>query len=94
MKQMSSFDKLKLTNHSLTLGGHSLEEQKKYRKMKRYWRLPLKYHYELNDVSFRKVPCFQKWQTERSIVDTLLSFDSIFKETYMLLSVALTSLQK
>jgi transposase len=28
------------------------------------------------------VPCFQKWQTERSIVDTLLSFDSTFKETY------------
>jgi transposase len=87
---IDGFHIVQLTNRALNrtriqvmnrFGSHP-EEQKKYRKMKRYWRLPLKYHYELNDVSFRKVPCFQKWQTERSILDTLLSFDSTFKETY------------
>lgn len=58
------------------------EDQKKYRKLKRYWRLPLKCHYELNDVEFKNVLCFQKWQTERSIVDTLVSFDNTFHESY------------
>lgn len=100
---IDGFHIIQLINRSLNrtriqvmnqLDRNNPEDQKAYKKLKRYWKLPLKYHYDLNDVDFKSVPCFQKWQTERSIVDTLLSFDDTFKETYSIYQWLLQAYKK
>ena len=57
-----------------------------YRSLKRYWKLILKDYGQLGCVNFRPFRCFKKWQSERSVVDHILDFDPILKESHKVLN--------
>ena len=58
------------------------EDQKNYRKLKRYWRLLLKDSNRLDFNTYRYECLFHKPLTETEIIDYLLSLNPILKETY------------
>ncbi len=60
------------------------ENQKTYRKLKRYWKLVLKKETELSDTSYRYTPLFKCMMTSRGIIDYLTNLDESFKATYRL----------
>lgn len=60
-----------------------LEYQKKYRKLKKYWRTVLKKNTKLNYQSLKQFPLFkQKYLTESEVLDHLLSIDPQLRQSY------------
>jgi len=57
-----------------------------YRCLKRYWKLVLKDYYQLGCVDFKRFRCFKQWQSERSVVNHILDFDPILKESHKVLN--------
>ena len=65
-----------------------------YNKLKRYWKLILKYRYDLDRTQFKPKTCFKRWMREVDIVDYLLGIDETFKETYLLYQQLLTAIKE
>lgn len=59
------------------------EDQKKYRKLKRYWRMLLKNSEDLDFKNFHYHRLFKKHVSQTEIVDYLVSLDPELKETYI-----------
>ena len=57
-------------------------DKKNYNKMKRYWRLLLKYRSDLNSEKWQKFRCFDQLMTEVNVVDYILSQNEELKATY------------
>ena len=58
------------------------EDQKKYRKLKRYWKLPLKKRQDLDFTTYTYQRLFKGMKTEAGIIDYLTSLGEEFKQTY------------
>jgi transposase len=57
-------------------------DSKNYRKMKRYWRLILKYENSLDYTNYRKYTCFKNLITEKQVVEYILDQNETLKQTY------------
>lgn len=66
---------------------------KNYNKMKRYWRLMLKYRYDLDNSKWRKFICFDHLMTEVDVVDYIIKQHSQLYETYHLYQNLLYSIK-
>jgi len=60
------------------------EGQKKYRKLKRYWKLLQKKKWLLSSTKYKNYYCFPGLTTQRDIVDTILSYSDELKRHYEL----------
>lgn len=58
------------------------EDKKKYRKLKRYWKLLLKDSNKLNYQKYEYHRLFKGYKSETEVIDYLVSLDSILKDTY------------
>ncbi|MFY1069107.1 ISL3 family transposase [Enterococcus sp. AD013-P3] len=59
------------------------QDQKDYRKLKKYWRTILKKNTKLNYTAFKQFPLFQrKYVTESEVLDYLLSIDDQLRQSY------------
>ena len=58
------------------------EDLKKYRKLKRYWRLILKAESKLSATHYSYHRLFKGMKSQKGIVDYLLSLGEDFKKTY------------
>ena len=58
------------------------EDQKKYRKLKRYWKLVLKKGMDLDFTKYTYQRLFKGMKTEAGIIDYLVSLGEEFKQTY------------
>ncbi|MDE6475247.1 MAG: ISL3 family transposase [Erysipelotrichaceae bacterium] len=90
------FHTIQLLSRSLNKTRILLMKQHKqhYHKLKRYWKLLLKYRYDLNMTDFKPRICFKKWMREVDIVDYLLHLDDSFKESYLLYQQLLTAIKE
>lgn len=79
--------------HIIQLIGRSLNKTRvkamkndkvNYNKLKRYWRLLLKNHNDLDDNQFKHFTCFSHLMREVDIVDYIINTDNELKETYYL----------
>ena len=68
--------------------GHN-EDQKKYRQLKRYWKLLLKNEKDLTYAVYKPFGLFEQ-TTDRTVVDTLLSYDERLQVNYTLYQSLLT----
>ncbi|MEK5069294.1 ISL3 family transposase [Sporosarcina sp. FSL K6-1508] len=59
------------------------DDMKKYRRLKRYWKLLLKKHSDLSSVEYKYYSLFGQ-RTGQSIVDEMLEYDPALKENYEL----------
>ena len=77
------FHTIQLLSRSLTKTRILLMKHHKahYNKLKRYWKLILKYRYDLDRTEFKARTCFNRWMREVDIVDYLVGIDETFKET-------------
>lgn len=76
-----SFNQLRVTIMNQFRYG-TKEEKRKYRLLKRFWRLLLKDSLQLDSSDYRYNRSFQRPMTQKSIVDELLSFDAVLKCAY------------
>lgn len=58
------------------------EDLKKYRKLKRYWKLGLKRKTDLDSFNYSYQRLFKGMKSQRGIIDSLLEFGQEYKETY------------
>ena len=65
-----------------------------YNKLKRYWKLLLKFEDDLNDQVFKKWVCFPSLMREIDIVHFLVELDPELKATYELYQSLLTALNR
>lgn len=65
-----------------------------YNKLKRYWKLLLKFEDDLNDQDFKKWVCFPSLMREIDIVHFLVELDPELKATYELYQSLLTTLNR
>ena len=65
-----------------------------YNKLKRYWKLLLKFEDDLNDQDFKKWVCFPSLMREIDIVHFLVELDPELKATYELYQSLLTALNR
>jgi len=63
-------------------GKQGKEGQKKYRKIKRYWKLLQKKKWLLSSTNYKNYYCFPGLTTQRDIVDTILSYSDELKRHY------------
>jgi len=59
------------------------DNMKKYRRLKRYWKLLLKKESELSSVEYKYYPLFGQ-RLATSIVEEMLAYDPVLKANYML----------
>ncbi len=59
------------------------DDMKKYRRLKRYWKLLLKKRSDLSSVEYKYYPLFGQ-RTGQSIVDEMLHYDPVLKANYEL----------
>ena len=58
------------------------EDQKKYRKLKRYWKLVLKKELDLDFTTYTYQRLFKGMKTQAGIIDYLINLGEEFKQTY------------
>src|SRR5690625_7329637 len=73
-----------------TLKTSNGEDMKKYRRLKRYWKLLLKYERDLSHTEYKQYPLFGQ-RLEASVVQELLAYDVGLKVNYTLYQKLLTS---
>jgi len=61
---------------------NSGEDMKVYRKLKRYWKLLLKYSVELDDSEYKFFLCFKKRTTQKKVVEEILTLDDELRICY------------
>ncbi len=76
-----------------TLRTSNGEDMKKYRRLKRYWKLLLKYEKDLSHTEYKKYPLFGQ-RLEASVVQDLLAYDQGLKANYTLYQKLLTSMKE
>jgi len=59
------------------------DDMKKYRRLKRYWKLLLKKRSDLSSVKYKYYPLFGQ-RTGQSIIDEMLNYDPVLKANYEL----------
>lgn len=64
-----------------------------YRKLKRYWKLLLKYHEDLDNSVWKRFTCFEHLMTTIDVVDYLINIDEELKQTYLIYQDILHSLK-
>jgi len=76
-----------------TLKTSNGEDMKKYRRLKRYWKLLLKYERDLSHTEYKQYPLFGQ-RLEASVVQELLAYDVGLKVNYTLYQKLLTSMKE
>nr|WP_229094872.1 transposase [Pediococcus acidilactici] len=66
---------------------------REFKALKRYWKLLLVPHEQLDFERFRKWTYFPYWVTAKDIVDRLLNLDPVLKQTYDVLNKLQTALK-
>ena len=69
------------------------EDMKKYRRLKRYWKLFLKHESDLSDVIYKHYPLFGQ-RTGKGIVDEMLAYDDALRENYELYQKLLKTMKE
>lgn len=69
------------------------EDMKKYRRLKRYWKLLLKYERNLSHTEYKYYPLFGQ-RLEVNVVQDLLAYDEGLKANYMLYQNLLASMKE
>ena len=69
------------------------KHQQHYRKLKRYWKLLLKYHEDLDNSVWKRFTCFEHLMTTIDVVDYLINIDEELKQTYLIYQDILHSLK-
>ena len=64
-----------------------------YRKLKRYWKLLLKYREDLDNSVWKRFTCFEHLMTTIDVVDYLINIDEELKQTYLIYQDILHSLK-
>ena len=64
-----------------------------YRKLKRYWKLLLKYRKDLDNSVRKRFTCFENLMTTINVVDYLINIDEVLKQTYLIYQKILHSLK-
>lgn len=82
--------RVRVMNHLKTSNG---EDMKKYRRLKRHWRLFLKYEADLSDVNYNHYRLFGQ-RSERGIIDEMLAYDNELKENYKLYQRLLSAIKE
>src|SRR5699024_11533226 len=59
------------------------DDMKKYRRLKRYWRLLLKYKHNISNTDYKYYPLFGQ-RMEESVINELLDYDEDLKMHYHL----------
>src|SRR5699024_5754969 len=59
------------------------DDMKKYRRLKRYWRLLLKYKHNISNTDYKYYPLFGQ-RLEESVINELLDYDEDLKMHYHL----------
>src|SRR5699024_12187497 len=59
------------------------EDMKKYRRLKRYWRLLLKYKHNISYTEYKYYPLFGQ-RLEVSVINELLNYDEDLNNNYLL----------
>ncbi|STX09911.1 Transposase and inactivated derivatives [Kurthia zopfii] len=67
-------------------------DQKKYRRLKKHWKLPLKNALDLSFTSYKNFPLFGQ-TTDAKVVETLMSYSERLKVNYNLYQSILTALK-
>src|SRR5699024_3529222 len=70
--------RIRIMNRFNTSNG---EDKKKYRRLKRYWRLILKSKHDLSHTDYKYYPLFGQ-RLEASVIDELLNYDEDLKRHY------------
>jgi len=71
--------------------GHN-EDQKKYRRLKKYWKLLLKNEKDLTHTTYKPFGLFEQ-TTDRIVVDTLFNYDERLKINYTLYQSLLNAMK-
>src|SRR5699024_4863843 len=82
--------RIQIMNRFKTSNG---EDMKKYRRLKRYWRLLLKYKHNLSHTDYKYYPLFGQ-RLEASLVKELLDYDQDLKVHYDLYQSLLESVKE
>lgn len=82
--------RIRVMNQMRTSNG---EDMKKYRRLKRYWKLFLKHESDLSDVIYKHYPLFGQ-RTGKGIVDEMLAYDDALRENYELYQKLLRTIKK
>ncbi len=69
------------------------EDKKKYRRLKKYWKLVLKNESDLSDVIYKHYSLFGQ-RTDRWVVDEILSYDDELRENHELYQKLLNAMKK
>lgn len=64
-----------------------------YRKLKRYWKLLLKYREDLDNSVWKRFTCFEHLMATIDVVDYLINIDEELKQTYLIYQDILHSLK-
>ncbi len=69
------------------------DNKKNYKKLKRYWRLPLKYRGSLDCTKYRRFTCFHNFKTEEQVTDFIINSNDEMKNTYWLYQKILAAIK-
>ena len=64
-----------------------------YKKLKRYWKLLLKYREDLDNSVWKRFTCFKHLMTTIDVVEYLINIDEELKQTYLIYQDILHSLK-
>ena len=64
-----------------------------YKKLKRYWKLLLKYHEDLDNSVWKRFTCFEHLMTTTDVVDYIINIDEELKQTYLIYQEILHALK-
>ena len=64
-----------------------------YKKLKRYWKLLLKYHEDLDNSVWKRFTCFEHLMTTIDVVEYLINIDEELKQTYLIYQEILHALK-
>ena len=82
--------RIRVMNQFRTSSG---EDMKRYRRLKRHWKLLLKHASDLSSSDYKYYPLFGQ-RTARGIIEELLSYDEILRENYNIYQKLLSAFKK
>jgi len=69
------------------------QNKQNYTKLKRYWKLLLKYRADIDTGEYRRYLCYKQWMCEEDVLNDLLCIDSELNNTYELYQDLLRSIK-
>lgn len=82
--------RIRIMNKLRTSNG---EDMKKYRRLKRYWKLFLKHESDLSNVVYKSYPLFGQ-RTGKGIIDEMLAYDTELQQNYALYQKLLRAIKE